>query len=74
MEGLVRVHAEFIKQTQIKKGMGSYTGSYFTFLKQLQYIAQYYNLTLHDILIDNILPKEHKQVWEPGRAHTDEIH
>lgn len=59
------------------KGMGSYTGSYSTFLKQFQHIAQSYNLTRHDIhmiLIDNLLPEEHRQVWDQARAHTDEIH
>ena len=48
-----------------------------TFMKQFQYLTQSYNVSFHDnyrILSNNLLPEDHRRVWEQARQNADEIH
>ena len=57
--------------------MGSYTSNASAFIKEFQYITQTYSLNFHDvhmILTNNLLPEEHRWVWEETKTHADKIH
>ena len=78
-DGLIRVHVPFSlsKLSHIEKLLGSYTSNTTILIKQSQYLTQSYNLSFHDIymiLSNNLLPEEHRRVWEHARQHADNIH
>jgi hypothetical protein len=63
--------------SQIKACLGSYTTNSSAYLKQFQYLLQFYSLTYHDIyliLFNTLLPEEHRRVWEQAHMYADEVY
>ena len=76
-QGICSVFFFLSELVHIEKLLGSYTSNPTTFVKQFQYLTQSYNLTFHDIFMipsNNLLPEEHRWVWEQARQHADEVH
>ena len=74
---MIHVPFSLSELSLIEQKLGSYMSNSTTFIKLFQYITQSYNLTFHDIymiLSNNLLPEEHRRVWEQARQHADDIH
>jgi hypothetical protein len=75
----MRVHVPFslTDLSQIEKCLGSFTTNPDSYIKEIQYLAQSYSLTWHDIytiLSSTLLSEERQRVWDVAKTHADEIH
>jgi hypothetical protein len=63
--------------SQIEARLGSYTTNPSAYVKQFQYLLQFYSLTYHNIyliLSNTLLPEECRRVWEQAGTYADEVH